>query len=43
MIITLSLESKITEIYCMSDDFCKEFSWQEEKYITEDKKTRQAP
>ena len=25
-------ESKITEIYCMADDFCKEFSFQQEKY-----------
>ena len=24
-------ESKITEIYCMADDFCKEFSFQQEK------------
>ena len=23
-------ESKITEIYCMADDFCKEFSFQQE-------------
>ena len=27
-------ESKITEIYCMADDFCKEFSFQQEKYGT---------
>ena len=32
-------ESKITEIYCMADDFCKEFSFQQEKYMIEDKKT----
>ena len=25
-------ESKITEIYCMADDFCKEFALQQEKY-----------
>ena len=31
-------ESKITEIYCMADDFCKEFSFQQEKYMIEDKK-----
>ena len=24
-------ESKITEIYCMADDFCKEFTLQQEK------------
>ena len=26
-------ESKITEIYYMADDFCKEFALQQEKYI----------
>ena len=26
-------ESKVTEIYCMADDFCKEFTFQQEKYI----------
>ena len=26
-------ESKITEIYCMADDFCKEFATQQEKYM----------
>ncbi len=34
------LESKVTEIYCMADDFCKEFVLQQEKYMIEDKKTR---
>ena len=29
-------ESKITEIYCMADDFCKEFAIQQEKYIVEE-------
>ena len=24
-------ESKVTEIYCMADDFCKEFALQQEK------------
>ena len=33
-------ESKITEIHCMTDDFCKEFVLQQEKYMIEDKKTR---
>ena len=33
-------ESKVTEIYCMADDFCKEFALQQEKYMIEDKKTR---
>ena len=33
-------ESKVTEIYCMADDFCKEFTFQQEKYKIEDKKTR---
>ena len=32
-------KSKVTEIYCMTDDFCKEFSFQQEKYMIEDKKT----
>ena len=32
-------EFKITDIYCMVDDFCKEFSFQQEKYMIEDKKT----
>ena len=27
-------------IYCMADDFCKEFVLQQEKYMIEDKKTR---
>ena len=31
-------KSKVTEIYCMTDDFCKEFSFQQEKYMIEDKK-----
>ncbi len=26
-------ESKVTEIYCMADDFCKEFTLQQEKNI----------
>lgn len=29
-------ESKVTEIYCMADDFCKEFALQQEKYMVED-------
>ena len=29
-------EAKITEIYCMADDFCKEFARQQEKYMIED-------
>ena len=33
-------ESKVTEIYCMADDFCKEFALQQEKYMIEDKKTK---
>ncbi len=28
-------ESKVTEIYCMADDFCKEFLIQQEKYMVE--------
>ena len=30
-------EAKITEIYCMADDFCKEFAKVQEKYTIEDK------
>ena len=26
-------EAKVTEIYCMTDDFCKEFTLQQEKYM----------
>ncbi len=33
-------ESKITEIYCMADDFCKEFTLQQEKYMIVDRKTK---
>ena len=33
-------ESKVTEIYCMADDFCKEFTFQQEKYMIDDKKTK---
>ena len=32
-------KSKVTEIYCMADDFCKEFTFQREKYMIKDKKT----
>ena len=31
-------ESKVTEIYCMADDFCKEFTLQQEKYMIKDRK-----
>ena len=27
-------EFKVTEIYCIADDFCKEFALQQEKYMT---------
>lgn len=33
-------EPKVTEIYYMADDFCKEFALQQKKYMIEDKKTR---
>lgn len=33
-------ESKITEIYCLSDDFCREFVLQQGKYMVEDKKQK---
>ncbi len=29
-------EAKVTEIYCMTDDFCKEFAIQQEKYMVKD-------
>lgn len=32
-------ESKVTEIYHMADDFCKNFVLQQEKYMIEDSKT----
>lgn len=30
-------KAKVTEIYCMADDFCKEFAVQQKKYMVEDK------
>ena len=30
-------EVKVTEIYCMADDFCKEFTLLQKKYMVEDK------
>lgn len=30
-------ESKVTGIYCMTDDFCKEFAKVQEKYMVKDK------
>ena len=32
--------SKVTEIYCMADDFCKDFTLQQEKYMIVDRKTK---
>ena len=32
--------SKVTEIYCMADDFCKEFTLQQEKYMIVDRKIK---
>ena len=31
---------KVTEIYCIVDDFYKEFTLQQEKYMIEDKETK---
>ena len=31
-------EAKVREIYCMADDFCKEFAKVQEKYMVEDRK-----
>ena len=36
LVTTMFPESKVTEIYCMADDFCKEFALQQEKYMIED-------
>ena len=33
-------ESTVTEIYCLSDDFCKKFVLQQEKHMIKDKKKR---
>lgn len=30
-------EAKVTEIYCLADDFCKELALQQKKYMLEDK------
>ena len=30
-------KAKVTAIYCMADDFCKEFTFQQKKYMVEDK------
>ncbi len=30
-------EVKVTEIYCMANDFCKKFTLQQKKYMVEDK------
>jgi len=38
MITAIFAKNKITEIYCMTNDFCKEFSRQQEKYMLEDGK-----
>ena len=34
------LEDKVTEIYCMADDFCNEFAKVQENYMIEDKSCR---
>ena len=30
-------EAKVTEIFCMADDFCKELAKTQEKYMVENK------
>ncbi|MEY8687290.1 hypothetical protein AB9N12_14545 [Bacteroides sp. AN502(2024)] len=30
-------EDKVTDIYCMADDFCKEFALQQAKYMVAEK------
>lgn len=32
--------SKVTEIYCITDDFCKEFTLQQEKYMFVEKRSK---
>lgn len=32
-------DSKVTEINCMADDFCKELTLQQEKYMLVDKRS----
>ena len=39
-IIAIIAKSKVIELFCMADDFCKEFTLRQEKYMIEDKKTR---
>ena len=36
-------EAKVTEIFCMADDFCKEFAKTQEKYMVEDKNHKHHP
>lgn len=31
-------KAKVTEIYCMADDFCKEFTLQQKRYMLENNK-----
>ena len=31
---------RFTEIYCMANDYCKEFTLQQQKYMIEDKKSK---
>lgn len=37
---TTFIVSKVTNIYYLTDDFCKEFALQQEKYMIEDKKRK---
>lgn len=30
-------DHKVTQIYCMADDYCEEFALQQKKYMLEDK------
>lgn len=38
MITAIFSEVKVTEIYCLSDDFCKEFARHQENYMLKDSK-----
>lgn len=41
MITTMFSVAKVTQIYCMADDFCKEFAEIQEKLMVEDRYVRQ--
>ena len=38
----MSLEAKVTKIYCMEDDFCKGFPKYRKKYMVEERSHKQS-